>query len=438
MTVKKTAYDLIQSQVYTPSEIVRLFWKITARHRPSLGSVLDMGAGDGRFAREGIFDSYRGVEIDRGRVPISDLPQNASISYGCVFRNSAKNFSACIGNPPYVRHHHIETRWRDRVINSITSRLGVKLDQRANLFLYFLCLGLIKSGADGLVSMIVPFEWVSRPSGKPLREFLQKAGWAVTVYRFQEPVFVDVLTTSSITIIDKSEKNSTWRFFDIDRDLAIRPRPSLSGTTIPILPYEKRSDIWALRGLSPGSQNVFTVTEWERLHHGLRLTDVRPCVTSLRHFPSDVSDLTKITFRKYFVEAGRRCWLIKSDGKISKQLARYLAGAPASVSQNYTCAHRECWYRYNQPPKPKLLVSSGFVSFGPKVVKNTVGATAVGSVYGIHTKLITELDNLRGYIAAMKLEDRVVPHAGALRKVEVKQLNGILTSYLEILNARDK
>jgi hypothetical protein len=286
--------------------------------------------------------------------------------------------------------------------------------------------------------MIVPFEWVSRPSGKPFREFLQKAGWAVTVYRFQKAVFANVLTTSSITIIDKSQERPTWNFFDIDGSLTVRARRGLSGTTAKILSYERRSDIWALRGLSPGSQTVFTLTEWERLHHGLALSDVRPCVTSLRHLPGDIPELTKAAFRRHFVEAGLRCWLIKCDGTLSERLRRYLEGTPPLIRGNYTCANRDCWYRYKQPPKPQILVSSGFVSFGPKVVINTVRATAVGSVYGVHATSATDLTELRDYLSSIRLEDKVVPHAGALKKVEVNQLNGVLRAFLDTSNAQGR
>lgn len=414
----------------TPTEIVELFWRITRAHRNRFGSVLDMGAGDGRFANGGNYNSYDGVEIDRGTPIIPELPSSARVSYGCVFHYRPSGFSACIGNPPYVRHHDIEADWRERVINSIEKSLGFHLDRRSNLFLYFLSLGLMKSGSEGLVSMIVPFEWVSRPSAKTLRRFLEDQQWAVSVYRFESSIFKEVLTTSCVTIIDKSKRSASWKFFNIDSSLRIRHRRGLSGTTKEILPYEGRGKIWALRGLSPGSQQVFTLTEWERLHHGLKLTDVTPCITTLRRIPAGIPNLNTSAFQEFFVEAGHRCWLINSHRRLSKTLEGYLNGVASADHDNYTCNTREPWYRYTPHPSPTLLVSSGFVKFGPKVMINSVGAIAVGSVYGVHTASTVSARRLRNYLASVNFEQRVVPHAAKLKKIEVKQLNGVLKAFL--------
>lgn len=413
----------------TPPEVVELFWRVAATHRKSLGSVLDLGAGDGRFAIGGSYASYDGVEIDRASPVIVNLPQSARLSYGCVFRYAPAQFSACIGNPPYVRHHDIEADWREQVIDNIEKSLGFRLDRRSNLFLYFMSLGLMKSDPVGLVSMIVPFEWVSRPSANTLRCFLKDQRWAVSVYRFENSVFKEVLTTACITVIDKRKKSSSWKFFNIDSSLNISPRQGLSGTSDKILPYERRGNIWALRGLSPGSQKIFTLTEWERLHHGLKLADVRPCVTTLRRVPPNISKLSSAVFQKFFVQAGQRCWLINSHRRLSRRLEAYLSGVPPIDHDNYTCNTREPWYRYSPHPSPRLLVSSGFVKFGPKVLINSVGAIAVGSVYGVHAAPAVGAKQLRDHLVSIKFEQRVVPHAAKLKKIEVNQLNSVLRAF---------
>src|ERR1700759_5562733 len=89
----KTGYDLSQSQVSTPPDIVNLFWQITSAHRSSLGSVIDMGAGDGRFAIGGTYSSNEGVENDRDRLPLCALPRGATMAYGCVFRYAPTGFA---------------------------------------------------------------------------------------------------------------------------------------------------------------------------------------------------------------------------------------------------------------------------------------------------------------------------------------------------------
>jgi len=56
MHVKKTSYELSRSQVETPYDIVRIVWKITHKYRRRVSRVLDLGAGDGRFAAMGTME----------------------------------------------------------------------------------------------------------------------------------------------------------------------------------------------------------------------------------------------------------------------------------------------------------------------------------------------------------------------------------------------
>ena len=120
MRKPKTAYELARSQVSTPLYVVKLFWCITRRYRSRFSRVLDLGAGDGRFALGGRYASYEGVEIDTTRRPLTELPQHATVRYQCAFKHDGRGYAACIGNPPYVRHHDLDATWRD----SVAKRIG--------------------------------------------------------------------------------------------------------------------------------------------------------------------------------------------------------------------------------------------------------------------------------------------------------------------------
>jgi predicted RNA methylase len=92
-----TAYELSQSQVTTPKEVVRLFWKLTKKYRQKLDCVLDMGAGDCRLGFGGNFRQYVGVEIDKARVAEAQVPKNGKIICGCVFRHEESDYDALDG-----------------------------------------------------------------------------------------------------------------------------------------------------------------------------------------------------------------------------------------------------------------------------------------------------------------------------------------------------
>jgi methylase of polypeptide subunit release factors len=432
MTHPRTAYEISESQVTTPQPVVALFWQLTKQYRGRLTSVLDMGAGDCRFATGGSFDRYVGVEIDRKRVAIAKPPSNGKIIHGCVFRHDASEYDACIGNPPYARHHDIQTSWKDQTVARLERELAVSLNKHCNLYIYFFCLALLKSRQNGLVALVIPYEWVSRPSAKALREYIERQHWNVAVYRFQMPIFEDVMTTASVSIVDKAHHNGRWNYYDITPAYDVVKRHGIADSRQGVLDYAKRGKIWGLRGLSPGSQKIFTLTEGERIRTGLSKRDVVPCVTTLRAVPRNVRTLSRAAFHKYFMQAGEKCWLIQSYGeKRSDTLNSYLESIPARVRQTYTCQNQTPWFNYLPHPVPQILFSSGFTKFGPKVLINSVGARAVGSVWGIHADRKLPVRRLQAHLLKIDFEKQVVAHAKTLKKVEVKQLNAVLNAFVE-------
>lgn len=391
-----------------------------------------MGAGDCRFAKGGAFDRYVGVEIDRKRISTANVPRNGKIVHDCVFRHAPANYHACIGNPPYARHHDIQTVWKERTVARLERELDISLNKHCNLYIYFFCLGLLKSSEDGLVALLIPYEWVSRPSAKALREYIQRHRWNVAVYRFQMPIFEGVMTTASVSIVDKAKAEGRWNYYDITPTYNVVKRQGIADSRHGVLDYAERGKIWGLRGLSPGSQRIFTLTEGERIRNGLRKRDVVPCVTTLRNVPRDLRSLSRVAFEKHFVQAGEKCWLIRSyENKRSNTLNAYLGSVPPKARQTYTCQNQTPWFKYLSHPVPKILFSSGFTAFGPKVLVNSVGASAVGSVWGIHTKKRLALRRLQAYLLKINFERQVVAHAKTLKKVEVKQLNAVLNTFVE-------
>ena len=424
-----TAY-LSKCQVDTPDNVVQWAWELTEALRGRINNVIDLGAGDGRFSKHGCYQSYLGVEIDATRLPHnSSLGERASMHHGCAFELEDNQFDLCIGNPPYVRHHDIDSEWQRKVAEKIELQTGKRIDLRSNAFVLFMFKALISTKHDGLVSMIVPFEWVSRPATIALREFIQENGWSVNVYQFSDPVFPRVLTTACLTVIDKSTCTGKWSYHTVSSDFHVSKVPNPTGSSKKVAKYVSRTRYnYALRGLSPGGQAVFCLTEGQRLHHGLKVDrDVVPCVTSLRHLPAEERVFSKANFRKYYVEKGHKCWLISSykDG-LSDELEHYLAAVPESVRDNATCNARKTWWKYIPFPAPAILYASGFVSRGPKILSNPYSVIAVGSVQGIHNLKGLTKSQLITALRDHDFESQLVSHAKKLKKIEINQMNGII------------
>ena len=428
---------LKQCQVETPREIVDLVWRLALARRKGqpFPQVLDLGAGDARFARfTAGYGHYVGVEFDKKKAALAKLPPNADLVVSDAMKWSQGGFDLCVGNPPYIRHHNLEPAWRDEVVTRLERESGVAPKRTANLFVLFLLQALLRTADDGLVVQLIPFEWVTRPSALELRELIDRNGWSVSVYRFSTRIFSRVLTTASVTIIDKRGGKSRWEFGEIAEDGAIKPIPQASGSTSKVLTYERRSQkLHGLRGLSPGGQDIFVLTDEERLHYSLhKRRDVVPCVTTLRHLPSEVHVLDDRSFQEHYVGMGKRCWLIRTDREeLSDELQAYLARVGERWQQYSTCTGRTTWWQYRPHPAPALLFSSGFVGKSTKVLVNKARAIAVGSVYGViadesGADATTLASRLRGY----DFRRRLVSHSNNLKKIEVNQLNAVLTEIM--------
>jgi methylase of polypeptide subunit release factors len=424
---------LDRCQVDTPSDLVRRVWKhvYQCRRRP-VGKVVDFGAGDGRFAKNQEYQQYVGFEVDTKRFASSSLPRRASILCQCAFSQEIKDADVCIGNPPYVRNQDLPTGWRQQAADSLFKRTAVRLSGLANAWQYFFLLGLVSTKPDGLVALVIPYEWVSRPSCDVLREYIREHGWDVRVYRLRDETFNRVLTTSSITVVDKRSTTGIWQYFEEESEGGFRALPSETGSSRGVVQYLRRTKMraakcFASRGLSPGTQRVLTLTEGERVRAGLRVGwDVVPCVTTLRNLDQTCTAVTAKVFKDRYQLTGLKCWLIRTDRTPGPRLERYLSSVPSSAHRTATCMKRESWWKFTMPEVPPLLAATGFRTERPKIVSNCIAARAVGSVSGIYGVRRGKRRALIDEFQKLNLSKRIVPHSNGLRKIEIHQMNALL------------
>lgn len=423
---------LSRCQIATPDQIVDWVWEKVIS-KGSFGDVIDLGCGDARFAQKSNFDSYVGVDIEYPS-KLQGLPAQVKIEQNCGLLSEYRGFDLCIGNPPYVRHHDMNNAWQEHVAIRLGKRANLRIDKRSNAYLYFMLQALLSVRDNGLVALLVPFEWVSRPSSSWLRGYIDSQGWSVEVYRLPDQTFPRVLTTASLSLISKtSGQESTWKFYRVDDNLDANQVANPSGTNEKVLDYSMRSDeIFAQRGLSPGTQRIFCLTEEGRLHARLSVgKDVTPCITSLRNLPRKFKVLGQKAFEKHYVDFGARCWLIRSDKTPGKRLMSFLEGIPPEERNTSTCNNREKWYKFQTPVTPDILYSLGFIEHGPHIVENQVGAVNVGAVGGIHCNRHSKR-RTASLLRAFKFEDKLVGHSGVLKKVEINQMNAVLKQTLNL------
>ncbi len=352
----------------------------------------------------------------------------------CVLESSGK-FDLAIGNPPFIRNQDLAKTWTAAARSLILRSLGQDIGRLSNLYLYFLWLAMLRTKSDGVIAMVLPFEWTFRPTSRRLRSYIHQKGWEVTVYRFTQPdrYFPRIAAVPSVTIIDKATTQGGISVFDVGPRLGIFRALPPNSTIEGMFEYERHAGrVFARRGLSPGSQHVFTLTERERSEAGIARSSVHPCVTSLRALPYSVRQLTGDRFRSYYVNAGKKCWLLRTDAMpLPPPVAGWLRSAPGWVKRNSTCRDRYPWYRYKVPTPAAILYSSAFKgTVRPKMMVNAVRAVNLGSVHGVHgLKSAGELPVLYERLRRLNYARGTLPGPGGLRKLEVRQMNGILKRF---------
>jgi hypothetical protein len=300
------------------------------------------------------------------------------------------------------------------------------MSRYANLYLYFLVFAVEKTKDDGLAVLVVPADWTARPSGVEVMNWLRRLGCKIDIYRIKDTnrFFSDVLTTETILVIDKTAGTFSVNWWSLDADL--KARRSTGRSLDKLLPSEARGASYAFRGLSPGGQDVFVLTEGERLAKGIPRKAVVPAITSLRQLPQQGVQLTDASFTKNYVRAGRRCWLLNTAGVVDPAVLQHLSKAPKAVRQNYTCSVRKPWYKYGMPRAPDIVYASGFNGEEPKFFLNSAGVRVVGGVHGIVLAPGSIGRQVVSKLRSTRFRGKVVVHAKGLEKIEVRQMNAVL------------
>ncbi len=426
--------SLRRCQVVTPYPVVSAAWRLCTKGRFKPHTVLDLGAGDGRFALYGKYGSYLGYELDP-KVRTLTLPRNAKIR--CRDALEAKGeFELAIGNPPFMRVQDLDSLWRDRARRLIKQEAGVDPGPLGNLACYFLWFATLRTSADGRVCMVLPSDWIQKAATRALRSYILKHKWKVTLFELPSTVDFDIgkRANAGITLIEKNESCSTVSLVKLRADL--RPRKGGgSRRLISTRGHSPRSDhLYAFRGLSPGSRNWFVLTEAERIEARIPLDAVWPAVGTLRPLPNTFTTLTRAAFTARYVRAGLRCWLLRTDSPgLDSAVRAWLDSVPKSIQENSTCGARAVWYDYTVPIPGKVLYSSAYSSSrGLKVVSNPSGVVHLGTVHAIHIGTPRQSPSrLVNYLKSWNFARGSVPWVGGMRRIEVGQMNSILSAYTE-------
>lgn len=295
----------------------------------------------------------------------------------------ADRFNLLICNPPYVRHHYIETEAKQRLKMNARHAVGVEINGLAGLYCYFLVLSHGWMTENGLAGWLIPSEFMDVNYGVCLKRYLLDKVTLLHIHRFDpnDVQFSDALVSSSVVWFrNKPPERETEVRFTFGGTLE---RPRLE-RLVPLkalhhdqkwtrLPT-KQSDGIAngpvlgdyfriKRGIATGSNKYFILSKQEIDSRGLPMEAFKPILPSPRYVPddeiaSDIEGNPVLEQRLFLLDPP---W---TEGEMRESYPRLWAylqqGEENGVEDRYICRHRSRWYAQEQrPPAPFVCTYLG-------------------------------------------------------------------------------
>ncbi|MEX2277786.1 MAG: N-6 DNA methylase [Cucumibacter sp.] len=442
--------------VYTPYKIVEamLGWAATIGVPDR---IVDPGAGSGRFlieaGRQFKKASLVAVEID----PLAALMTRANLAaVGMADRSSVllKDFRAAafeqiegktlyIGNPPYVRHHLIDSDWKNW-LKEQSAHLTLKASSLAGLHVYFFLAIARWAKAGDYGALITASEWLDVNYGQLVRDlFLNRlGGQAVYVIEPEAEPFPGTQSTAAVTTFKVNGTPPSARFARINK---LDDLDHLSGgrrVSRERLIAEPRWSHFTHKPREIQSGYV-ELGELCRVHRG-QVTGSNRVWIAGKHSEGLTEDVLfpTITKAKELFRAGQ---VLKDGASLRrvidlpvdlselprKELAvvqAFLERAEAmGAKDNFTSQHRKAWWSVGLR-EPAPILATYMARRPPAFVLNRAAARHLNIAHGLYPREPLTDKLLRGlvkYLSGAPMMDRGRVYAGGLTKFEPREMERI-------------
>ena len=302
-----------------------------------------------------------------------------------------KKFNLVICNPPYVRHHHIDSDDKPRLRKLVQSYTNYRLNGLAGLYTYFMLLSQIWMSPNGLAGWLVPSEFLDVNYGKEVKRFLLKHVTLLQIHRFnpKQSQFDDALVSSVVVWFKNSPPKQDHHIkFSYGGQLlapeestvvaAEKLTPNEKWTKLPLIGFRskphkniekkiKLSELFTIkRGIATGANKFFILTPEQVSQFKLPEECLKPILPSPRYL-----DQFEIEADEYGLPKIRKL-LFLLDCKLPESVVeqyypsvwRYLQlGVEQGIHQRYLSQHRSPWYAQEvRPPAPILCTYMGRVN----------------------------------------------------------------------------
>ena len=295
----------------------------------------------------------------------------------------SSRFNLIICNPPYVRHHHLETCDKSRLQLHTQQASGMKISGLAGLYCHFLGLSHAWMTDGGIAGWLIPSEFMDVNYGQAVKRYLLDRVTLLHIHRFDpnDVQFADALVSSAVVWFRKTPPSQDHKvnftfggtLFEpkLSREISARALAhETKWTRFPVSGTRTRGGIPTIadffkikRGLATGDNEYFILPEATIKERGLPMEAFNPILPSPRYITED----EVAADRHGNPKIERRLYLL--DTKLPEEeikhrfpaLFDYLeAGKARGLHERYLCRHRSLWYgQENRPPAPIVCTYLG-------------------------------------------------------------------------------
>ncbi|MFQ5783490.1 MAG: Eco57I restriction-modification methylase domain-containing protein [Alphaproteobacteria bacterium] len=463
-SLRSPAVRRFRGATYTPKPIVEsmLSWAACG-HVPD--RVVDPGAGSGRFlvsaGRKFPAAALVGVEVDpvasillRANLAATGLAARSTVlvdDYRNVSLPKIPGRSLFTGNPPYVRHHLIEKKWKNWLAETAKAR-NLRASQLAGLHVHFILKTVEEASVGDYGSFITSAEWLDVNYGSLVRELVLEGlgGQAVHLIEPKLAPFPDAATTGAITCFEVGKRPAAVSFSVARKIGDLKDLRGGQPISRDLLLTERRWTVFT-RKRQPLPEGCVELGEFCRVHRGQvtggnRIWIAGPHATGLPRralFPA-------VTKARELIEAGTILFdgsglrkvidlppeLDLFHGAERRAIERFLRWARRQdAHRGYIARTRRAWWSVGLR-EPAPILATYMARRPPVFVRNLARARNINIAHGIYPQIpLNEkmLNQLVEHLSANATVSRGRTYAGGLTKFEPREMERVPVPSPELL-----
>jgi len=466
------------AQFFTPESIARIMsdWILQGNN---FTTMLEPAFGLGIFSRIILKNKpdvhITGFDVDENIYDIAKINfinnSNVKLYLEDYLHNDWNNkYDRIICNPPYFKFHDYDNK---KALYEISKRLKFPLSGFTNIYTLFLLKSIYQLKKNGRIAYIIPSEFLNSDYGKKIKEYLVKSNLLrhIIVFDFNENVFDNAMTTSSILLLSNDELQENIHFSVISNkselgniQMIVNDYPKSSGqisiSTKQIDPnikwrkyYQKQHSkkyknlipfnqvAKVVRGIATGANEYFIFNVEKAKRYNIKEENLLPCITKSK-------DVNKPFFTKSDFTAlknqNAKVFLLDVTKNQDENTLKYIKlGEEQGIHKKYLTSKRNPWYSLeNRPPSPIWV--GVFNRTGLKFVRNEAGISNLTTFHCVYptNNLFNNIniDLFFAYlltdIAQQIFNDNRREYGDGLKKFEPNDLNNALMLDLSILDRK--